>query len=109
MEEFGRLHGVIQSNKLSNAHWERNISQYTHHVESLLNQFTSIEALFWTLLVRNIDARGWELHLRGPESSGNQTEYFSHGDNLFKPANLKSWRLLMLWWRERRWNWKRGI
>jgi len=25
------------------------------------------------------DARGWELHLRDPESAGNQTKYFSHG------------------------------
>jgi len=31
------------------------------------------------LFVRNIDARGWKLHLRDPESSGNQTKYSSYG------------------------------
>ena len=29
--------------------------------------------------VRNIDSRGWELHLRDPESGGNHTKYLSHG------------------------------
>ena len=53
--------------------------QSAHHSEPLLNTFTSIEALRWKVFVRNIDARGWELHTRDPESSGNQTKYLSHG------------------------------
>jgi len=60
--------------------------QYTHHTEPLFNTFTSIEALRWTLFVRNIDARGWELHLTDPESDGTETEYLSHGDSFFKSA-----------------------
>jgi len=36
------------------------------------------------LFVRNIDALGWELHLRDPESSGNQTEYLYHGDSFLQ-------------------------
>jgi len=32
------------------------------------------------LLVRNIDERGWELHLRDPKSSGNQTKYLAYSD-----------------------------
>ena len=31
------------------------------------------------LFVRNIDARGWELHLRDPLSRDNQTKYLAHG------------------------------
>ena len=28
--------------------------------------------------MRNVDAQGWELHLRDPYSSGNKAEYLSH-------------------------------
>jgi len=84
MEEFGRLHWVLRSNKLSKSHWERNLRQYAHHSESLFNTFTSTEALRWVLFVRNIDARGWELYLRNPKSSGNQTEYLSHGGSFLQ-------------------------
>ena len=52
--------------------------KYTHRAEPLLNRFTSIEALRWTLFVRNIEARGWELHLRDSRSGGNQTKLVSH-------------------------------
>ena len=45
LEEFGRLNGVLDSNKLSKAHWEHNQRQYAHHAEPLFNMFTSIEAL----------------------------------------------------------------
>ena len=62
LEEFGRLHCVIDSNTPSKSHWERNLRQYAHRAEPLFYVFTSIEALRWVLLVRNIDARGWELH-----------------------------------------------
>ena len=47
---------------------------YAHHEEPLIDVFTSMEALRWVLFVRNIDARGWELHLRDLKSSGNQTK-----------------------------------
>jgi len=50
-----------------------------HYSESLFNIFTSIEALRWTLFARNIDARGWELHLRDSLSRDNQTKYLAHG------------------------------
>ena len=36
------------------------------------------------LFVRNTDAQGWELHLRDPESSGNHTEYLSHGHSFMQ-------------------------
>ena len=62
IEDFGRLHGVIDSKKLSKSHWGRSLRQYAHRAEPLFNTFTSIDALRWTLFVRNIDARGWELH-----------------------------------------------
>jgi len=42
------------------------------------------------LFVRDLDALGWELHLRDPESGGNQTKYLSRGGNLF--SSLPSWR-----------------
>jgi len=67
LEEFGRLHGVIDSNRLHKSHWERNLCKYAHRAEPLFIMFTSIEALRWTLFVRNINARGWEQHLRDPE------------------------------------------
>ena len=69
---------MIDSNRLSKSPWERIIRQYAHHEEPLFNTLTSIDALRWVLFVRNIDARGWELHLRDPESSCNQSEYLSH-------------------------------
>ena len=84
LEEFGRLHCQIDSNKSSKSHWERNLRQYSHHSEPLFRVFTSIEALRWTLFVRNIDARGWELHLRDPKSSGNQTKNLSYDGSVFQ-------------------------
>jgi len=50
-----------------------------HQAEPFFNSYTSTEALRWTLFLRSIDARGWELHLRYPKGSGYQTEYLSHG------------------------------
>jgi len=47
----------------------------------LFDVFTSKEALRWTRFVRNIDARGWERHLRGLYSSGNKNKYLSHSDS----------------------------
>jgi len=70
LKEFVKLHCVIDSNKPSKAHWERNLRQYAHRAEPLLDMFPSKDARRWTLFVRNIDARGWELHLRDPKSSG---------------------------------------
>jgi len=35
LKEFGRLHCVIQSNKLFNMHWEGNLHQYAHHAKPL--------------------------------------------------------------------------
>ena len=57
LEEFGRPHCMIYSNKLSKAHSERNLRQYAHYAEPLFNKFTSKEALRWVLFLRNIDAR----------------------------------------------------
>ena len=68
---------MIDSNKPSKAHWERNLRQYAHHAGPLFITLRSIEALRWVLFLRTIDVRGWELHLRDPESSGNQTECLS--------------------------------
>ena len=34
--------------------------------------------------MRNIDTRGWKLHLTDPESAGTETEYLSHGDSVFE-------------------------
>jgi len=84
MKEFGRFHQVIRSNKQCSALWERNIRQYAHHAGPLFSVFTSKEVLRWALFVRNIDVRGWELHLRDPWSSGNETKYLSHGGNVFQ-------------------------
>ena len=64
LKEFGRLHSAIQSNVRCIAHWEGHLRQDAHHAEPLFDEFTSIEAQRWALFVRNIDARGWELHLR---------------------------------------------
>jgi len=36
------------------------------------------------LLLRNIDARGWELHLRDPLSRSNQIKYLSHGGSFLQ-------------------------
>ena len=84
LKEFGRLHCVIDSNKPGKSHWERNLRQYAHRAEPLFDVFAAVEALRWVLFVRNIDARGWELHLRNPKSSGNQTEYLSHGGSFLQ-------------------------
>ena len=58
----------MQSNKRCNAHWERNPRQYAHYPEPLFDVFTSKEALRRVLFVRNIDVRGWKLHLTDPTS-----------------------------------------
>ena len=58
--------------------------QYARRTEPLFDVFTSIEALRWKLFSRNIDERGWELHLRYPFSSGKQTKYLSHGDSFLR-------------------------
>ena len=78
MEQFERLHCLIDSNKSCKSHWTRNFRQYEHNAEPLFSKFTSIDALRLTIFLRNIDARGWELHLRDSKSSSNQTEYFFH-------------------------------
>jgi len=70
--------------------------QYEHREEPLFDVFTSVESLRWVLFVRNIDARGWELHLRDPENSGIQTKYLSHGGSFiqaWKAGELESWVL----------------
>ena len=39
--------------------------------------------------MRNIDVRGWELHLRDPENSGNQIKYLSHGDSFIQACQAE--------------------
>ena len=78
---------MIESNRQRKAHWERNLRQCAHHTDPLFNTFTSIESLRWTLFVRSIDVRGWELHLRDPKSRGNQTKYLSHGGSFIQACN----------------------
>ena len=51
LEEFRRLHCMIDSRKPSKAHWERNLCQCAHRTELLFNTFMSIEALRWTLFL----------------------------------------------------------
>ena len=70
---------MIQSNNQCDAHRERNLRQYAHHSEALFYKFTSIEALHWTLFLGNIDARGWELHLRYPGDKAIEPIYIFHG------------------------------
>jgi len=89
LEEFGRLHQMMQSSKQCKAHCAGYLRQDAHQQEPLLNTFTSIKALRWTLFVRNIDARDWELHLRYPESTGNETEYFCYGDGFIQACKAE--------------------
>ena len=67
--------------KPSKPHWGRNLRHYARRIEPLFRVFTFIEATRWVLFVRNIDEPGWELHLKDPESDGNETKYLSHGDS----------------------------
>ena len=71
---------MIDSNKLSKSHWERNLRHYALHAEPLFNTFTSIDALRCVLFVRIIDAPSRELHWRYPESKAILPKYLSHGD-----------------------------
>jgi len=82
---------VIGSLEMSMSHWERNLRKYEHLAEPLFNIFTSIEALSWTLVVRNIDTLGLELHLRGVEVLKPSTCPMAVA--LLKPAKLESWIL----------------
>ena len=113
LEEFGRLHSVIGSNKPSKSHSGRTLRLYAHRAEPLFRVFTPIEALRWVLFVRNIDARGWELQLRDPESSGNQTKYVSYGGSFLKACKARELDIVRLWWREREnacgSGWRRGM
>jgi len=109
MKGFVKLHEVIQSNKMCKSHWERNLHQYVYKSDPLFNTFTSIEALCWVLFVRNIDARGWELHLRDSRVAVTKPSTCPMMVALFKPAKLESWTSRRLWWRERRWNWRLGV
>ena len=86
LEEFGRLHCVIDSNKPSASHRERTMRQYAHRTEPLFRVFTPIESLRCVLFVRNIDARGCELHLRDPKSDGNETKYLSHDSSFIQAS-----------------------
>ena len=63
LKEFGKLHHVLASRRQCHAHWENNLRQYVHHTEPLFDEFSSVEALRWTLFKRKIDARNWELHI----------------------------------------------
>ena len=82
--KFGRLHGVIQSNIGCDAHWERILCQDAHHAKPLFDVLEYKEALRWTLSVRSIDVRGWELHLRDPRSKATQYSYLSHNHSLIQ-------------------------
>ena len=81
VKEFERLHQVIQSSKLSNSHCERDLPQYAHRTDPLFNVFESKQALRWTLVVRTIDVRGWELRLRNPSGTAVKAKYLSHIDS----------------------------
>ena len=97
---------MIDSNKQSKR-WERNLRKYVYRANPLIGVFASIEAQRWVLFVRNIDARGWELHLRDPESGGNQSKYLSHGRSFFEVCEAgELYFVKRLWWRERRWIWR---
>jgi len=84
LKEFGKLHEVIQSNKEYSARREMNLRSGVHYAKPLFDTFTSKEALSWMFFVRNIDARGWELHLKDPLSGSNQTEYLSHSGSILE-------------------------
>jgi len=42
LEEFGRLHQVLQANKQCNAHWEGNLRQYAPHCTMQQTMVTSL-------------------------------------------------------------------
>jgi len=94
LKEFGRLHCVIDSNKPGKSHWERNLRQYAHRAEPLFDVFAAVEALRWVLFVRNIDARGWELLLSDPKSSGNQSKDLSHGDSFVQACQAGEFEIV---------------
>ena len=71
----------MQSNKRCNAHWERNPRQYAHYPEPLFDVFTSKEALRRVLFVRNIDVRGWTLHLTDPTSESAKPKHLPHDES----------------------------
>jgi len=55
LKDFAKLRSVIHSNKLCNAHWECHLCPDVRLSKLMFDVFTSIEALRWTLFVRNID------------------------------------------------------
>ena len=61
------------------------------------------------LFVRNIDARSWELHFRDPESSGNQTEYFSHGGCFLQVCEAGDKDIVNAMVERTQVNWRRGM
>jgi len=82
LKEFGKLHHVLASSRQCHAHWENNLRQYTHHAKPLFDEFTSVEALRWTLFKRKIDVRGWELHLEGLKTSLGASISSTHTNSL---------------------------
>jgi len=48
---------------------------------SKAESLTSNEDLHWVLIVRNIDVREWELHLRVPSGTAVKPKYLSHIDS----------------------------
>ena len=72
-----------------NVRWDRNLRQCVDHTDPLFNVFESKEALRWVLFVRNIDARGWKLHMRDPESTGIQHKYLSYVGSFFQSTKLE--------------------
>ena len=82
LKEFGKLHHVLASSRQCHAHWENNLYQYAHHAKPLFDEFTSVEALRWTLFKRKIDVRGWELHLEGLKTSLGASISSTHTNSL---------------------------
>ena len=95
MNEFGKLHHVLHSSMLCHTHWEAHLRQYVHHTKPLFDEFTSIEALRWTLLVRKIDApRDWELHLEGPKGPDGKTTILAHWQSFAKVSEMGDLKLV---------------
>jgi hypothetical protein len=86
LKDFVTLHHVLASNKECRMHWEYHLRQHIDRTEQLFDEFTSLEALRWTVFTRKIDKRDFQLHLKGPRDTlrKGKHKYLTHNESFLK-------------------------
>ena len=80
LKDFARFQEVFQSNTRCRVRWPK-LRNVVHHAgPSLFGRFKSKAALRW-VLEKGINARGWELRLKGPKGPNGKSTIVTHNDS----------------------------